>query len=123
MSVQKTVFNKLFKKEELASQKVELADIASFNKLMADAESKLDLVAKGKTAAKDGLLSWKIKSQDAMRAFDVVMAEYADLLKAAKALGLEVPPNIVSSFDRAKFQSSDKKSAFNLADKLLKSIS
>lgn len=123
MSVQKTVFNKLFKKEELASQKVELADIASFNKLMADAESKLDLVTKGKTAAKDGLLSWKIKSQDAMRAFDVVMAEYADLLKAAKALGLEVPPNIVSSFDRAKFQSSDKKSAFNLADKLLKSIS
>jgi tetrahydromethanopterin S-methyltransferase subunit H len=122
MSEQKTVFNRLFKKEELASQKVELADVATFNKALANAEAKQDISFKGKQLAKDGLLSWKVRSQDALRAFDSVISEYAELIKAAKMLGLEIPANLASASERAKIASAKYKSEFNLAEKLLKQM-
>jgi hypothetical protein len=44
MSEQKTVFNRLFKKEELASQKVELAGVAELNKFVSSLSTALDKV-------------------------------------------------------------------------------
>ena len=124
MSEQKTVFNKLWKSNntELASQKVELADVASFNKAFSNAEAKIDVAFKGKQSAKDGLLSWKVRSQDALRAYDSVITQYNDLVKSAKMLGLELPANFAKDFATAKVGFDKYKSEFNLADKLLSSI-
>ena len=44
MSEQKTVFNRLFKKEKLASQKVELAGVAELNKFVSSLSTALDKV-------------------------------------------------------------------------------
>jgi hypothetical protein len=44
MSEQKTVFNRLFKKEELASQKVEMAGVAELNKFVSSLSTALDKV-------------------------------------------------------------------------------
>jgi hypothetical protein len=44
MSEQKTVFNRLFKKEELSSQKVELAGVAELNKFVSSLSTALDKV-------------------------------------------------------------------------------
>ena len=115
------ITNKLFK-TDLAEHKVELADVASFNKAFANAESKIDVAFKGKQSAKDGLLSFKVRSQDAMRAFDSVITEYNDLVKAAKMLGLEIPSNFAKNFEQAKVGYAKYKSEFNLADKLLSSM-
>jgi hypothetical protein len=119
MSTEKIVMNALFGKTELKSTKVELADLASFQKAVESAETSLDAVTPAKTKAKDGLLGYKIKAGDAMRAYDAVLTQHAELQKLAKQLGLELPTNAKSAVDRAKVQYGMAKARYNNADKLI----
>lgn len=119
MSEQKTVFNRLFKKEELASQKIELADLASFQKAVANAETALDKVVPARTKAKEALQGYKNDALVSLRAYDNVLTEYAELQKLAKQIGLELPPNAKANFDRAKVQYDTAKKRFNSVDKLI----
>lgn len=118
----KKIGNKLFDKVELASHKIELADMVTFQKAVEGAETSLDLVSPAFQKAKDGLLVYKLKAQEAMRAYDNVMTQYAELTKAAKQLGLELPPQAKSGFERAKAQLGIQKQRFNSVDKALASL-
>lgn len=118
MSNLKNVGNKLFK-AELANQKIELADLASFEKAVASAETALDAVTPAKTKAKDGLLVYKLKAGESMRAYDNVITQYAELQSLAKKIGLELPAGAKANLDRAKFQYNNAKNRFNNADKLI----
>jgi hypothetical protein len=115
----KKIGNKLFDKVDLSSVKIELADLASFKKAVANAETALDKVAPSKGKAKDALTSYKVDTLTTLRAYDDVMAQYAELQKLAKQIGLELPPNAKADFDRAKFQSDVAKKRFNSVDKLI----
>jgi len=119
MSTEKIVMNALFGKTELATQKIELADLASFEKAIAAAETSLDAVTPAKTKAKDGLLIFKLKAGESMRAFDAVLTQHAELQSLAKKIGLELPPNAKAAVDRAKYQYANAKARFNNADKLI----
>lgn len=119
MQTEKLVFNKLFKKEELATQKVELADLASFQKAVANAETALDKVVPARTKAKDALTGYKVDALSSLRAYDNVLTEYAELQKLAKQIGLELPANAKADFDRAKFQADVAKKRYNSVDKLI----
>jgi hypothetical protein len=111
--------NKLFDKVDLSSVKIELADLASFQKAVANAETALDKVAPSKTKAKDALTGYKVDTLTTLRAYDDVMAQYAELQKLAKQIGLELPPNAKADFDRAKFQADVAKKRYNSVDKLI----
>jgi hypothetical protein len=122
MTTEKLVMNSLFGKTELASEKIELADLASFQKAVSSAETSLDAVTPAKTKAKDGLVSYKQKAGDSMRAYDNVLTQYAELQKLAKQIGLELPPNAKADFDRAKFQYDTAKTRFNKVDALISGL-
>lgn len=111
--------NKLFDKVELASERIELADLASFQKAVANAETALDKVVPSRTKAKDALTGYKVDALTTLRAYDDVMAQYAELQKLAKQIGLELPPNAKADFDRAKFQADVAKKRYNSVDKLI----
>jgi hypothetical protein len=119
MQTEKLVFSSLFKKEELATQKIELADLASFQKAVSSAETALDKVAPSKTKAKDALLAYKLDAKASFSAYDNVLIQYAELQKLARQIGLELPPNAKADFDRAKYQSELAKKRFNNVDKLI----
>ena len=119
MSTEKLVMNSLFGKTELKSEKVELADLASFQKAVSSAETYLDKVAPAKTKAKDALLAYKLDAKNSFAAYDNVLIQYAELQKLARQIGLELPPNAKADFDRAKFQSDVAKKRFNNVDKLI----
>jgi hypothetical protein len=111
--------NKLFDKVDLSNVKIELADLASFQKAVANAETALDKVAPSRTKAKDALTGYKVDTLTTLRAYDDVMAQYAELQKLAKQIGLELPPNAKADFDRAKFQADVAKKRYNSVDKLI----
>jgi uncharacterized protein with von Willebrand factor type A (vWA) domain len=115
----KRIGNKLFEKTELSSVKVELADLASFQKAVANAETALDKVVPSRTKAKDALTGYKVDALTALRAYDDVLNQYAELQKLAKQIGLELPPNAKADFDRAKFQADVAKKRYNSVDKLI----
>ncbi len=119
MTTEKLVNKALFGKVELASRKIELADLASFQKAVASAETALDKVVPSRTKAKDALTGYKNDSLVSLRAYDAVLSQYAELQKLAKQIGLELPPNAKADFDRATFQSSVAKKRFNSVDKLI----
>jgi hypothetical protein len=119
MSTEKLVNNALFGKTELATQKVELADLASFEKSVASAETALDKVVPARTKAKDALTGYKMDALSALRAYDDVLTQYAELQKLAKQIGLEMPSNAKANFDRAKYQADVAKKRYNSADKLI----
>jgi hypothetical protein len=119
MQTEKLVFSSLFKKEELATQKIELADLASFQKAVASAETALDKVSPARAKAKDALTAYKVDSLTSLRAYDEVLNQYAELQKLAKQIGLELPANAKADFDRAKFQSDVAKKRYNSVDKLI----
>ena len=118
----KKIGDKLFDKVDLSSVKVELADLASFQKAVSTAETALDAVTPAKTKAKDGLLIYKSKTQDAMRAYDNVLTQYAELQKLARQIGLELPPNAKADADRAKFQYDTAKKRYNSVDGLISGL-
>jgi uncharacterized protein with von Willebrand factor type A (vWA) domain len=119
MTTEKIVNNYLFGKTELATQKVELADLASFQKAVSSAETALDKVVPSRTKAKDALQGYKNDALVSLRAYDTVLTQYAELQKLAKQIGLELPPNAKADFDRATFQLSVAKKRFNSVDKLI----
>ena len=119
MTTEKLVMNSLFGKTELKSVEIKLADLASFQKAVESAETSLDAVTPAKTKAKDGLLGYKIKTGDAMRAYDSILTQHAELQSLARKLGLELPTNAKSAVDRAKVQYNIAKARYNNADKLI----
>ncbi len=119
MTTEKLVNNALFGKTELASVKVELADLASFKKAVGTAETILDKVVPSRTKAKDALTGYKVDALNSLRAYDDVLTQYAELQKLARQIGLELPPNAKADFDRATFQASVAKKRFNSVDKLI----
>jgi hypothetical protein len=119
MTTEKLVNRALFGKVELASRKIELADLASFQKAVASAETALDKVVPSRTKAKDALTGYKVDALNSLRAYDNVLSQYAELQKLAKQIGLELPPNAKADFDRATYQSSVAKKRFNSVDKLI----
>jgi hypothetical protein len=119
MTTEKLVMNALFGKTELKSEKIELADLASFQKAVASAETALDKVAPSKTKAKDALLSYKIDALNSLKGYDDVLTQYAELQKLARQIGLELPPNAKADFDRATYQAGVAKKRYNSVDKLI----
>ena len=119
MNTEKLVNNALFGKTELKSEKIELADLASFQKAVASAETALDKVSPSRTKAKDALQGYKNDSLVSLRAYDDVLTQYDELQKLARQIGLELPPNAKADFDRAKFQSDVAKKRYNSVDKLI----
>ena len=93
MTTEKLVNEALFGKTELASQKIELADLASFKKAVGTAETILDKVVPSRTKAKDALTGYKVDALNSLRAYDDVLTQYAELQKLARQIGLELPPN------------------------------
>ena len=119
MTTEKLVNNALFGKTELATQKIELADLASFQKAVGTAEAILDKVVPSRTKAKDALTGYKVDALNSLRAYDNVLTQYAELQKLARQIGLELPPNAKADFDRATFQASVAKKRYNSVDKLI----
>ena len=119
MSTEKLVMNSLFGKTELKSTKVELADLASFQKAVASAETSLDKVVPSRTKAKDALQGYKNDSLVSLRAYDDVLTQYAELQKLARQIGLELPTNAKADFDRATYQAGVAKKRYNSVDKLI----
>ena len=115
----KKIGDKLFDKVDLSSVKIELADLASFQKAVASAETALDKVSPSRQKAKDALTGYKVDALTSLRAYDEVLTQYAELQKLAKQIGLELPPNAKADFDRAKFQSDVAKKRYNSVDKLI----
>ena len=115
----KKIGNKLFDKVDLSSVKVELADLASFQKAVANAETALDKVSPSRQKAKDALTGYKVDALTSLRAYDEVLTQYAELQKLAKQIGLELPPNAKADFDRAKYQADVAKKRYNSVDKLI----
>ena len=115
----KKIGDKLFDKVDLSSVKVELADLASFQKAVANAETALDKVAPSRTKAKDALTGYKVDALTSLRAYDDVLTQYAELQKLARQIGLELPPNAKADFDRATYQAGVAKKRYNSVDKLI----
>jgi hypothetical protein len=115
----KKIGNKLFDKVELSSVKIDLADLASFQKAVANAETALDKVAPSKQKAKDALTSYKVDALSSLNGYNNVLEQYAELQKLAKQIGLELPANAKADFDRAKFQADVAKKRYNSVDKLI----
>ena len=115
----KKIGNKLFDKVELASQKVELADLTSFQKSVANAETALDKVSPSRQKAKDALTGYKVDALSSLNAYNNVLEQYAELQKLAKQIGLELPPNAKADFDRATYQAGVAKKRYNSVDKLI----
>jgi hypothetical protein len=111
--------NKLFDKVDLSSVKIELADLASFQKAVANAETALDKVVPSRTKAKDALTSYKVDALSSLNGYNDVLQQYAELQKLAKQIGLELPANAKADFDRAKFQADVAKKRYNSVDKLI----
>ena len=122
MTTEKLVMNSLFGKTELTSVKIELADLASFQKAVASAETALDKVSPSRQKAKDALTGYKVDALTSLRAYDEVLTQYAELQKLAKQIGLELPPNAKADFDRAKFQYDTAKTRFNKVDALISGL-
>jgi hypothetical protein len=123
MTTEKLVNITLFGKTQLSSRKIELADLASFQKAVASAETALDKVAPAKTKAKDALLAYKLDAKNSFDTYDNVLTQYAELQKLARQIGLELPPNAKADFDRATYQSGLAKKRFNNVDKLIAGLS
>ena len=99
MSEQKVVFNKLFKKEELASQKVELA-------LVDDIKKNIDNTFKFGSEL-EVLYNVELKNikEKILKEYNSLLAEvpkvdkdYQDLRRKSLELGLEVPSNLVQLY-------------------------
>lgn len=107
MSTEKLVFNKLFKKEELSTQKVELALVDDFNK---DYQKLNDVFFKAETNVVDyNELSNKIVS-DFNSAGAVLLSankKFEDVLKSAKDLGIDLPAQIKNQGEALKLFAKD----------------
>ena len=119
MTTEKLVMNSLFGKTELASVKIELADLASFQKAVSSAETFLDKVAPAKSKAKDALTAYKIDALNSLASYNDVLKQYDELQKLARQIGLELPPNAKADFDRATYQAGVAKKRYNSVDKLI----
>ena len=119
MTTEKLVNEALFGKTELASQKIELADLASFKKAVGTAETFLDKVAPAKSKAKDALTAYKIDALNSLASYNDVLKQYDELQKLARQIGLELPPNAKADFDRATYQAGVAKKRYNSVDKLI----
>ena len=107
MQTEKLVFNKLFKKEELATVKVELALLDDFNK---DYQKLNDVFFKAETNVVDyNELSNKIVS-DFNSAGSVLLSankKFEDVLKSAKDLGIDLPAQIKNQGEALKLFAKD----------------
>ena len=107
MQTEKLVFNKLFKKEELATVKVELALLDDFNK---DYQKLNDVFFKAETNVVDyNELSNKIAS-DFNSAGAVLLSankKFEDVLKSAKDLGIDLPAQIKNQGEALKLFAKD----------------
>ena len=107
MQTEKLVFNKLFKKEELATVKVELALLDDFNK---DYQKLNDVFFKAETNVVDyNELSNKIAS-DFNSAGSVLLSankKFEDVLKSAKDLGIDLPAQIKNQGEALKLFAKD----------------
>lgn len=107
MQTEKLVFNKLFKKEELANHKVELALLDDFNK---DYQKLNDVFFKAETnVVSYNELANKISS-DFNSAGQVLLTatkKFDDVLKSAKDLGIELPAQIKNQGEALKLYAKD----------------
>jgi formyltetrahydrofolate synthetase len=93
MTTEKIVFSSLFKKEELASEKIELASLSDLSKLSTETKNKLDLFNKSNNDTIN-LAKTTLKAADD---YETQRAKMYDLMKAIekqfKELGLDVLTN------------------------------
>jgi len=105
MQTEKLVFNKLFKKEELATVKVELANLQSVIKLDDSAFKIKDKALSSSTKLKELIASVSANCKSAINAFELVIKEVDVLETQAKDLGLALPNDARIARDSAKRES------------------
>lgn len=90
MSEQKVVFNKLFKKEELASEKIELSSIQMLNRIISDGKSILnrgtEFINKKTSLQKEA----KVLNKDAKGLLIGGEKMINEFVKTAKDLGIDI---------------------------------
>lgn len=101
---------------ELESHEVKLKTVQDVIKQMDKAESLLEAKGTKKTKAKDAMLSYSAAAKDAFYAFDAVVTQYDELVKAAKFLGIDPPTELKGKVDRAKVQANMNKAEFNAVE-------
>lgn len=97
MQTEKLVFNKLFKKEELASEKVELALTDDFNKLLKQAEGFKSKYKGDSDSLINSVKTAKITIQNWRDSLGSALVLLTDISKKANELGIELPKEIISA--------------------------
>ena len=121
MTTEKLVFEKLFKKEELASQKVELALTDDIKSEIQKYKGLKDNVDKAKNKAQSGLIAYadnvRVAYQNAKNAVDMI----GNLETKAKELGLG-DTGFEGYKKELSVKSAEYKKLFTSVDSLAKSL-
>ena len=109
MNTRKTVYNKLFtEKVELAKHEVELGSIDNLNKVLEEIKGAGRNVAATGRKSVSALVNTTLPIIDTTRKkIEQARKDYDLILKQAKDLGIEIPPNISANLKEAIAEDSD----------------
>jgi hypothetical protein len=109
MNTRKTVYNKLFSENtELAKHEVELGSIDNLNKVLEEIKGAGRNVAATGRKSVSALVNTTLPIIDTTRKkIEQARKDYDLILKQAKDLGIEIPPNISANLKEAIAEDSD----------------